>query len=51
MVEAVEIGSLIDCDPQIRAGRPRIGGTGVTVMRVGESASRALKSFPNSPSW
>jgi uncharacterized protein (DUF433 family) len=29
-----ETGSLIDGDPAIRAGRPKIAGTGVTVMRV-----------------
>jgi uncharacterized protein (DUF433 family) len=34
MTSAVEIGSLIDRDPGIRAGRPKIAGTGVTVMRV-----------------
>src|SRR6266436_10029209 len=34
MVGAIEIGSLIDRDPTIRAGRPKIAGTGVTVMRV-----------------
>jgi uncharacterized protein (DUF433 family) len=34
MLDAVEIGSLIDRDPAIRAGRPKIAGTGVTVMRV-----------------
>ncbi len=34
MVGAIEIGSLIDRDPAIRAGRPKIAGTGVTVMRV-----------------
>ncbi len=34
MVGAVEIGSLIERDPAIRAGRPKIAGTGVTVMRV-----------------
>ena len=34
MVSAVEIGSLIDRDPAIRGGRPKITGTGVTVMRV-----------------
>jgi len=34
MLSAVEIGSLIDRDPAIRAGRPKIAGTGVTVMRV-----------------
>jgi len=34
MVGSIEIGSLIDRDPAIRAGRPKIAGTGVTVMRV-----------------
>src|SRR5438552_12121182 len=34
MVGAIEIGSLIDRDPAIRARRPKIAGTGVTVMRV-----------------
>jgi len=34
MVGTVEIGSLIDRDPAIRAGRPKIAGTGVTVMRI-----------------
>jgi hypothetical protein len=32
MVGATEIGSLIDRDPAIRAGRPKIAGTGVTVL-------------------
>jgi len=30
----VEIGELIDRDPAIRGGRPKIAGTGVAVMRV-----------------
>jgi uncharacterized protein (DUF433 family) len=34
MAGAVEIGTLIDRDPAIRAGRPKIAGTGVTVMRI-----------------
>jgi uncharacterized protein (DUF433 family) len=34
MVGTSEIGSLIDRDSAIRAGRPKIAGTGVTVMRV-----------------
>jgi len=34
MIGAIEIGSLIDRDPAIRSGRPKIAGTGVTVMRV-----------------
>ncbi len=31
---AVDIGSLITRSPQIRGGRPRITGTGVTVRRI-----------------
>src|SRR5258708_12990904 len=34
MIAAVEIGNLIDRDPAIRGGRPKIAGTEVTVMRV-----------------
>jgi uncharacterized protein (DUF433 family) len=34
MSSAVEIGCLIDRDPGVRGGRPKIAGTGVTVMRV-----------------
>ena len=34
MANAVEIGKLIDRDPAVQAGRPKIAGTGVTVMRV-----------------
>ena len=34
MTSPVEIGTLLDRDPAIRAGRPKIVGTGVTVMRV-----------------
>src|ERR1035437_11115951 len=34
MVGTVEIGSLIDRDSVIRGGRPKIAGTGVTVMLV-----------------
>jgi len=30
----MNIGSLIDRDPGIRGGRPKIAGTGVTVQRV-----------------
>ena len=30
----VDIGTLIACTPDMRAGRPRITGTGVTVHRI-----------------
>ena len=34
MALAVEIGSLIDRQPDIRGGRPKIAGTGATVRRI-----------------
>ena len=34
MAQAIEIGTLIDRDPSIHGGRPKIAGTGVTVMRI-----------------
>jgi uncharacterized protein (DUF433 family) len=34
MVSSIEIGSLIDRDPKIRGGRPKIAGTGLTVSRI-----------------
>ena len=34
MPSVVEIGTLIDRDPRIRGGRPKIAGTGLTVMRI-----------------
>src|SRR5713101_47001 len=34
MASATEIGTLIDRDPKIRGGRPKIAGTGITVMRI-----------------
>lgn len=34
MAKPVDIGTLIDRDPRIRGGRPKIAGTGVTVMRI-----------------
>ena len=34
MVATVDIGTLITSSPDIRGGRPRVAGTGVTVMRV-----------------
>jgi uncharacterized protein (DUF433 family) len=34
MTSGVEIGTLIDRDPAIRGGRPKIAGTGLTVRRI-----------------
>jgi len=34
MASVTEIGSLIDRDPKIRGGRPKIAGTGLTVSRI-----------------
>jgi uncharacterized protein (DUF433 family) len=34
MASAIEIGTLIDRDPGIRGGRPKIAGTGMTVSRI-----------------
>ena len=34
MTTGIEIGTLIDRDPRVRGGRPKIAGTGVTVVRV-----------------
>jgi len=34
MASGVEIGTLIDRDPGIRGGRPKISGTGLTVRRI-----------------
>ena len=34
MDNAIDIGTLIVRDPEIRGGRPRLAGTGVTVRRI-----------------
>lgn len=34
MASGVEIGTLIDRDPGIRGGRPKIAGAGLTVRRI-----------------
>ena len=34
MASVVEIGTLIDRDPGIRGGQPKIAGTGLTVSRI-----------------
>lgn len=34
MAAEVDIGAMITSSPDIRGGRPRVAGTGVTVMRI-----------------
>ena len=34
MASVTEIGTLIDRDPTIRGGRPKLAGTGLTVSRI-----------------
>jgi uncharacterized protein (DUF433 family) len=34
MASVIEIGTLIDRDPKVRGGRPKIAGTGLTVSRI-----------------
>lgn len=34
MPAVTDIGTLLDCDPKIRHGRPKIAGTGITVHRI-----------------
>jgi uncharacterized protein (DUF433 family) len=34
MASGSDIGTLIDRDPRIRGGRPKIAGTGLTVRRI-----------------
>lgn len=33
-MEVVDIGTMITSSPEIRGGRPRVAGTGMTVMRI-----------------
>jgi len=53
MQSAVEIGTLLDRDPHIRGGKPKIAGTGITVMRVagwykmGMSAEDIVLEYPH----
>ncbi|MGH9752018.1 MAG: DUF433 domain-containing protein [Blastocatellia bacterium] len=32
--EVIDIGTMITSSPEIRGGRPRVAGTGMTVMRI-----------------
>jgi len=34
MASGVEIGTLLDREPKVRGGRPKIAGTGLTVSRI-----------------
>ena len=34
MATLIEIGTLLDRNPKIRGGRPKIAGTGITVARI-----------------
>ena len=34
MASVTEIGTLIDRDPKVRGGRPKIAGTGLSVSRI-----------------
>ncbi len=34
MASVTEIGTLIDRDPKVRGGRPKLAGTGLTVSRI-----------------
>jgi uncharacterized protein (DUF433 family) len=42
MATAVDIGTLIVRTPNIRGGRPRIAGTGVTVQRIARDYKMGL---------
>ena len=53
MASGVEIGTLIERDPAIRNGRPKIAGTGLTVRRVvgwykmGMSPDEIAREYPH----
>ena len=53
MAKAVEIGSLIDNHPKIAGGRPKIAGTGISVMRLvifyqsGHSPEEIAAEYPH----
>jgi uncharacterized protein (DUF433 family) len=53
MASVTEIGTLIDRDPKIRGGRPKIAGTGLTVSRIvswykmGMTAEEIVLEYPH----
>jgi uncharacterized protein (DUF433 family) len=53
MATTVDIGSLIVSSPEIRSGRPRIAGTGVTVRRIvgwyqlGQTPEEIMQTIPH----
>jgi uncharacterized protein (DUF433 family) len=53
MTTSVDIGALIDRDPKIRGGRPKIAGTGITVRRLagwykmGMSPEQIAQEYPH----
>ena len=53
MATLVDIGSLIVSSPEIRSGRPRIAGTGVTVRRIvgwyqlGRTPEEIMQTIPH----
>lgn len=53
MAPGVEIGTLIERDPAIRGGRPKIAGTGLSVRRIvgwykmGMAPEEIALEFPN----
>jgi len=53
MASVIEIGTLIERDPAIRGGRPKIAGTGLTVRRIaawykmGMSPDEIAREYPH----
>lgn len=53
MTAPVDIGTLIDRQPEIRGNRPKIAGTGITVMRIanwfnmGYSPEEIVADYPH----
>jgi uncharacterized protein (DUF433 family) len=53
MTSGVEIGTLIERDPAVRGGRPKIAGTGITIRRIagwykmGMNAEEIVLEYPH----